>query len=215
MSEFVYNHIIKPLVVGVNPNSTTVFNGKIHRKCGFTLTFQLIRGNRAVYADYAQNMRVVIRCLAVVWFRAAAFFAIAARQAPRRGRMLRLEGPEWILSCGLHKNGPWLGPLAKEIHSSLAHNVHDCKIRARLPHKPARRGCGCKTAASCPCSILPGLRCARGARQNGGGHTVNDGHFSFFTVSLLKIHFVFLLSFVQSTIYKPNSTMRRWKIKYG
>lgn len=30
----------------------------------------------------------------------------------------------------------------------------------------------------------------RGTRQNGGGHPVNDGHFGFFAVSLLKIHFV-------------------------
>lgn len=124
-------------------------------------------------------MRVVIRCLAVVWFRAAAFFATAARQAPRRGRMLRREGPEWILSCGLHKSRPGLCPPAAYPHS-----------------RPARRECGCKTAASCPCSILPGLRCARGARQNGGGHPVDDGHFGIFAVSLLVFHFDFLLFFV-------------------
>ena len=141
-------------------------------------------------------MRVVIRCLAVVWFRAAAFFATAAQPAPHRGRMLRLGCCAGTALCGLHKNGLGLVPLVEEFHSSLAHNVHDCKIRARLPHRPARRECGCKTAASCPCSILPGLWCARGTRQNGGGHPVDDGHFGIFAVSLLVFHFDFLLFFV-------------------
>ena len=45
-------------------------------------------------------------------------------------------------------------------------------------------------------SFLPGCRGVIGAGQDAGRHTVNDGHFSFFTVPLLKIHFVFLLSFV-------------------
>nr|DAM51835.1 MAG TPA: hypothetical protein [Caudoviricetes sp.] len=45
-------------------------------------------------------------------------------------------------------------------------------------------------------SFLPGCRGMVGAGQDAGGHTVNDGHFSFFIVSFLKIHFVFLLSFV-------------------
>nr|DAU66438.1 MAG TPA: hypothetical protein [Caudoviricetes sp.] len=34
-------------------------------------------------------------------------------------------------------------------------------------------------------SFLPGLRCAVGAGQNAGGHSVNEDHFVFFTVSLL------------------------------
>lgn len=45
-------------------------------------------------------------------------------------------------------------------------------------------------------SFLPGLRCARGARQNGCGHPVDDGHFGIFAVSLLVFHFDFLLFFV-------------------
>lgn len=36
----------------------------------------------------------------------------------------------------------------------------------------------------------------RGTRQNGGGHPVNDGHFGFFTVSLLEKHFDFPFLFV-------------------
>ena len=84
------------------------------------------------------------------------------------------------------------------------------------PHSTSgRRGCGCKTAASCPCSILPGLRCARGASQNGGGHPVNDGHFGIFAVSLLVFHFDFLLFFVYGVQFSnPNNTMRRRKRKY-
>nr|DAG05574.1 MAG TPA: hypothetical protein [Siphoviridae sp. ctNHj22] len=34
-------------------------------------------------------------------------------------------------------------------------------------------------------SFLPGLRCAVGASQNAGRHSVNESHFVFFTVSLL------------------------------
>lgn len=119
-------------------------------------------------------MRVVIRGCKVV-----AIFATAARQAPRRGRMLRRGEPEQTLPCGLHKGRPGPCPPAAYPHS-----------------RPARRECGCKTAASCPCSILPGLRCARGTRQNSGGHPVDDGHFGIFAVSLLVFHFDFLLFFV-------------------
>lgn len=119
-------------------------------------------------------MRVVIRCCKVV-----AIFATAARQAPRRGRMLRRREPEQTLPCGLHKAVPWLVPLAAGLHST-----------------PARHGCGYKSSAFYPCSILPGLRGACGARQNGCWHPVNNGHFGIFAVSLLDFHFDFLLFFV-------------------
>nr|DAG28885.1 MAG TPA: hypothetical protein [Caudoviricetes sp.] len=62
-------------------------------------------------------------------------------------------------------------------------------------------------------SFLPGLRCAVGAGQNAGRHPVNEGHFGFFTVSLLEIHFIFLLFLVIVSTYVPNSTMRQWKMK--
>lgn len=64
-------------------------------------------------------------------------------------------------------------------------------------------------------SFLPGCRGAVGAGQDAGGHSVDDGHFSFFAVSLLKIHFVFPFLLCTFMSYVPNSTMRRWKTKYG
>lgn len=64
-------------------------------------------------------------------------------------------------------------------------------------------------------SFLPGCRGVVGAGQDAGGHSVDDGHFSFFAVSLLKIHFVFSFLLCTSTIYNPDFTMRRWKTKYG
>jgi hypothetical protein len=58
-------------------------------------------------------------------------------------------------------------------------------------------------------------RGAFGAGQDAGGHSVDDGRFGSFTVSLLKIHFVFPFLLCTSTIYNPDFTMRRWKTKYG
>nr|DAT71278.1 MAG TPA: hypothetical protein [Caudoviricetes sp.] len=45
-------------------------------------------------------------------------------------------------------------------------------------------------------SVLPGCRGAVGAGQDTGGHSIDDGHFGIFAVSLLDFHFDFLLFFV-------------------
>jgi hypothetical protein len=65
--------------------------------------------------------------------------------------------------------------------------------------------------ASSSVSVFP----SSGAGQDAGGHSVDDGRFGSFTVSLLKIHFVFPFLLCTSTIYNPDFTMRRWKTKYG
>nr|DAY96547.1 MAG TPA: hypothetical protein [Caudoviricetes sp.] len=113
-------------------------------------------------------MCVVIRGCKIV-----AIFATVQQQAPRRVRLLRRGEPEQTLPCGLHKGRPEPVPRVAYLHS-----------------RPARRGCVCKTAASCPSLVLPRFRCSGRAGQNGGRHPVNDGHFVFFTVSLLEIHFI-------------------------
>lgn len=77
MCEFVHNHIIKPLVVVVNPHSCTVFGGKIHRK-------MRICKIRVTCTNNVQKMHVAIRGC-----KAAANFATDQQPVPRRAYRLR------------------------------------------------------------------------------------------------------------------------------
>nr|DAV47057.1 MAG TPA: antigen peptide transporter [Caudoviricetes sp.] len=81
--------------------------------------------------------------------------------------------------------------------------------------RPAPRGCDCRNGLSFPWSVLPRLRGALGSGQNAGRHPVNDGRFGSFTVSLIKIHFVFPFLLCIFMSYVPDFTMRRWKTKHG